>query len=180
MPGPAGRRRCAVCRHCGWYAAVGSFIEIDRAWEGEQEFADQPAGLALAQLPGWAWVAIASAVAVIVQSVVVRCVTPDGSSLRSAWSGAQFLLGVVAFLGCQLAGFVILMREDSTAAVLDVILKPFKIAEVLFRGLPKRFWIVNSGISGLIAALAAVVIIGSVPYHILWSWGVDYRSGQGL
>jgi hypothetical protein len=123
---------------------------------------------------------IATVIAVIVESIVVRIATADGSFARSAWSGGQFVLGLVGFFGCQIVGFVLLMKRDSTATLLDVILKPFRVSALLFRELPRRLWIVNAGISGLVATLAAVVIIGSVPYHVLWSWHVDYRSSQAL
>ena len=174
---PLGASAAPVCRNCGWYAAAGTFIEIDRTWEGHQE---APAGADAGKLPRWAWLMMASVLAVFVESAAVRLLTPDGSFVRSAWSGAQFLTGLVAFFGCQFAGFWIMMRDDSTATVLDAILKPFKVAGVLFRGLPKRFWIVNTGVCGLVAVLAAVCIIGSVPYHVLWSWTVDYRSSSHL
>jgi hypothetical protein len=174
---PLGGRSTSICKRCGWYAIARTYVEIDASWEGEQQpqSAARPEGL-----PRWAWLAVAAVVAVILESTAVRCTTPDGSYLRAAWSGAQFLLGLVAFFGAQVIGFVILMREDATAGVLDVILKPFKVSAMLFRELPKRAWIVIGGISGLTATLAAVVIIGSVPYHALWSWTVDYRSQQGL
>jgi hypothetical protein len=168
-----------ICPRCGWYPIAGTFIDIDRSWEPDDSAAakaDDP----YSQIPRWAWLAMATALAVVVESTIVRIVTPDGSFARSAWSGVQFLLGVAAFLTCQLVGFIVLMRQDSTVTVLDVLLKPFQISGALFRNLPRRFWAVNLGISGLVAALAAVAIIGSVPYHVLWSWNVDYRSSQHL
>jgi hypothetical protein len=176
---PLAAGRASVCPRCGWYAVAGTFIDIDRAWEGEDE-SDEQAAQNNPQLPRWAWLAIASVVAVILESAVVRVATPDGSFVRSAWSGIQFLIGVLAFLTCQVVGFIVLMRKDSTITVLDVLLKPFKISGALFRDLPRRFWAVNAGISGLAAAFAAVAIIGSVPYHALWSWHVDYVSLQNL
>jgi hypothetical protein len=175
---PLDSAHSTVCRNCGWYASAGRFVEIDRSWEADDD--RQPQADGLSTLPRWAWVALASALAVVVQSVAVRCLTPDGSLLRSAWSGIQFALGLIAVLGCQFVGYFVLMKSDSSVSVLDAILKPFKVVAVLFRGLPQRFWIVNSGISGLAAVLAAVVIIGSVPYHVLWSWKVGYRSTQYL
>jgi hypothetical protein len=176
---PLASVKTMICPRCGWYAIAGTFIDIDRSWEAEDE-AETKARRAESQIPRWAWIAIASAVAIIIESAIVRIVTPDGSRLRTAWSGAQFVLGVAGFLVCQLVGFVVLMRQDSTVSVLDAVLKPFKISGALFRELPRRFWVVNAGISGLVAVLAAVAIIGSVPYHALWSWSIDYRSSQHL
>jgi hypothetical protein len=165
-----------VCKSCGWYPVAGKFVEIDRAWEGhEDEQAAAPTGL-----PRWAYWAIASAALVIVESIVGRAITPDGSYFRRAWSGWQFMAGLAGFFGCQLIGFIVLMRRDSSVSLWDVLLKPAMVSAALFRDLPRRFWIVNAGISGLVAVLAAILIIGSVPYHILWTWSVDYRSTQHL
>lgn len=166
----------SACNNCGWYAAAGSYVEIDRVMEGAVVARDAKSG----KMPLWAWLAIAAAVAVIVQSIVVRAVTPDDSELRTTWSGFQFFLGLLGFFACQAVGFVTLMRNDSTAAILDVLLKPLKVSEILFRQLPRRAGVVIMGITGLVAAFAAVVVIGSVPYHLLWSWNVDYRSTQHL
>jgi hypothetical protein len=172
---PLGGGGASVCKKCGWYAVAGTYVDIDQTWEGEPA----PARAEDGNLPRWAWTLIASALAIVVTSIVVRLATPPGQ-FRMMWSGWQFLLGLAGFFGCQLIGFVLLMREDSTAAIFDVLLKPFKVSAALFRGLPRRLWIVNCGISGLVAVLSAVAIIGSVPYHVLWTWNVDYTSTQGL
>jgi hypothetical protein len=165
-----------LCKRCGWYPVAGKFVEIDRAWEGEED--SQPAPQT--GLPRWAYWAIASAFLVIIESIVARAVTPDGSYFRRAWSGYQFVLGLAGFFGCQLVGFIVLMRRDSSVSLWDVLLKPATISAALFRDLPRRFWIVNAGISGVVAVLTAILIIGSVPYHILWTWSVDYHSTQHL
>jgi uncharacterized membrane protein len=172
---PLGGGRTSVCKQCGWYAIAGTFVDIDRAWEGEP----QPVRPEDARLPRWAWVLIGSALLIVVTSIAVRLATPAGS-FRMYWSGAQFLLGLAGFFFCQIMGFIILMREDASAVFIEILIKPFKVSAALFRRLPRGLWIVNLGISGLLATLAAVAIIGSVPYHVLWSWNVDYRSTQAL
>jgi hypothetical protein len=166
----------SICPRCGWYAVAKTFVAIDRNWDADDD-AKQARGEGI---PGWAWIVIAGVLAVIVESTAVRLATPDGSSLRSTWAGAQLLAGMAAFVFCQIVGFVVLMRNDSSAALLDVILKPFKISGVLFRSLPRRTWAVTLGVSGLAAVASAALVIGSVPYHWLWSWNVDYRSSQAL
>ena len=172
---PLGGGRTSVCKKCGWYAIAGTFVDIDRAWEGEPEPARADAG----KLPRWAWVLIASALAVIVESIAVRVAAPTGR-FRMMWSGSQFVLGLAGFFFCQIMGFIILMREDASAVFIEILIKPFKVSAALFRRLPRGLWIVNCGISGLVATLAAAAIIGNVPYHVLWSWTVDYRSTQAI
>jgi hypothetical protein len=164
-----------VCKKCGWYANAGTFVEIDQTWEGEPAPVRPEDG----KLPRWAWVLIASALFIVVESIAVRLATEPGR-FRMLWSGWQFVLGLGGFFFCQIMGFVILMREDASAVFIEILIKPFKVSAALFRRLPRRLWIVNCGVSGLVAALAAVAIIGSVPWHVLWSWNVDYRSTQAL
>ncbi len=166
----------SICPRCGWYAVAKTFVAIDRNWEAEDDAEQGPAE----GIPGWAWVVMAGVLAAVAESMVVRLATPDGSSWRSTWAGVQFLAGIAAFVACQVVGFVVLMRNDSTAALLDVLLKPFKVSGILFRELPRRTWAVTLGVSGLAAVASAVLVIGSVPYHWLWSWNVDYRSMQAL
>ena len=170
-----GGGRTSVCKKCGWYSIAGTFVDIDRAWEGEAE----PARAEDGRLPRWAWVLIASVLVVIVESIAVRVAAPTGR-FRMMWSGSQFVLGLAGFFFCQIMGFIILMREDASAVFIEILIKPFKVSAALFRGLPRRLWIVNAGISGLVATLAAVAIIGSVPWHVLWSWQVDYVSTQAI
>jgi hypothetical protein len=174
---PLGGKSTSICKQCGWYAVAGTFVAIDRAWEREPDDsrAARPDGI-----PRWGWMVIATAVTIILASGAARAFTPDAGGLRSTISGVQLVLGLLAFLAAQTVGFVILMRNDSTAAVLDILLKPFTVSAMLFHDLPRRAWLVNLGINGAVAALAAVAIIGSVPYHLLWSWRVDYVSQQGL
>ena len=57
---PLGAAAAPVCRNCGWYSAAGTFIEIDRAWEGTEQ-SEAPAGNGFTLLPRWAWLAIATA-----------------------------------------------------------------------------------------------------------------------
>src|SRR5262245_12651303 len=92
---PLGGKSTSICKRCGWYAVAGTYVDIDRSWEAEPD--DQPAA-ADGRIPRWAWMVIATSIAIILASGAARAFTPDGSSLRSTISGVQFLLGVLAFL----------------------------------------------------------------------------------
>jgi hypothetical protein len=86
-----------VCRHCGWYASLGTHVEIDKDWEfhGDEEAVaapqPQPSHLQvwLHLLPRWAWIILGTTAVVVVESVAVRLLTAPGSSIRTAWTLAQ-------------------------------------------------------------------------------------------
>ena len=106
----------SICRHCGWYASLGSYVEIDPEWERNSE--TEPAAAAtprpthlqvwLGLLPRWSWVIIASVLFVATESIVARLVTPADSSIRTMWSLSQLAIGVLivgrllAILTCKI------------------------------------------------------------------------------
>ena len=77
-----------ICRRCGWYASLGQFVEIDQDWEAYHDDPEPPAAKPAPShleiwanlLPQWAWVIIGTMAAVVVGSILVRIVTPHGSS----------------------------------------------------------------------------------------------------
>ncbi len=36
---PIDAHEALVCRKCGWYASIGSFVEIDQSWECDAKVA---------------------------------------------------------------------------------------------------------------------------------------------
>ena len=81
-----------ICRSCGWYPSLGTFVEVDPNWETEF---DEPAPAKAGQpkshlrvwidlIPRWGWIIIASVLVVVLESVVARFATPAGSTLRTA------------------------------------------------------------------------------------------------
>lgn len=90
-----------VCQKCGWYASIGSYVEIDKSWEvaSNPDLAseeDQPTAPPT-RLPTWAWILMGCVVGVIVESVAARLLTADGSAVRTFWSLSQLLVGAVAW-----------------------------------------------------------------------------------
>lgn len=172
-----------ACRSCGWYASIGAFIEIDRSWEAyaDPELDSEPeAEPEEPKLPQWAWVLIGCVVAVIVESVVARLVTPVDSFARGSWAVSQLLVGVIAFFVCHFLAFGRLTAQKAETNLIDIVLTPFKVWSAVFRDLPERQWIVQIGGSGLTAALAAVLVIGGIPYHRLLDWGFKEPPKQNL
>jgi hypothetical protein len=184
---PIQSEAVAICRRCGWYGSLGTFVELDPNWEPDLEPANPTSGAPqpslqgwLKLVPRWAWLIIASVGAVIAESVVARLVTPSGSSLRTIWSLSQLTLGFFAVVGCHIFNFLVLAADDAEIGLLDLLLKPLKLWVRAGHNLPARLWVANSAASGLTAALMSVVVIGGLPYDRLWDWGFKEPPKQNL
>jgi hypothetical protein len=185
---PLGSDVVSVCRRCGWYASLGAFLEVDPNWETETEKlsgASEKAkpshlGVWLKLLPRWAWVVVASVVAVTIESVVARVATPDGSAMRTAWSVGQLVLGLIVAVGCHVFNFLTLAAEDADVGLLDLLLKPLKLWQRAVQNLPTRLWVFNATVSSLAAVVFSIVVIGGIPYDRLWDWGIKERPKQDL
>ncbi len=177
-----------ICRNCGWYASLGTYVEVDAEWEKDDEDEQTPAAqpnlkhvqVWLNLLPRWAWILIASVMAVVVESVVARLVTPSGSSVRTIWSLTQLAVGTLVFASFHVFNFLTLAAQDADMGVLDLIVKPIRTWLRTFARLPNRLWIVNSAACGLMAAVMSLVVIGGIPYHVLWDWGFKQPPKQDL
>jgi hypothetical protein len=179
----------SICRHCGWYASLGQFVEVDPDWEIESEpgsvaveVAPQPSHLQvwLRLLPRWSWAIIASVLFVIVESVAARFATPADSWIRTTWSLSQLAIGFAAVVGCHIFNFLTIVADDADVGLLDLLLKPLKLWGRAIGHLPSRLWVVNTAISGLTAAVLSVLVIGGIPYDRLWDWGLKQPVKQDL
>ena len=178
----------SICPHCGWYASLGSYVEIDPEWERNSE--TEPAAAATARpshlqvwlglLPWWWWVVIASVLFVTIESIVARLVTPAGSSIRTTWSLVQLAIGLFAAFGCYFFNYLVLVSDDADIGLLDLLLKPLKLCARAIQNLPLRLWMINSAVSGFVAAALSLLVIGGIPYDRLWDWGVKQPPKQNL
>jgi len=88
---PISAKESLVCQQCGWYASIGTFVEIDKSWEvaSNPDLANDAdvASSSEAKLPAWSWILMGCVVAVIVESLAVRLLTPDGRCERSVKVG---------------------------------------------------------------------------------------------
>jgi hypothetical protein len=177
-----------ICRRCGWYASLGTFVELDPNWETDTETAEPAANAPqkshlrvwLDLLPRWSWVIIASILAVVLESIVARLATPADSWLRTAWSLGQLTAGFLIAVGCHVFNFLVCAADDADFGVLDLFLKPLKLWIRAAQNLPNRLWVTNSAACGLAAALMSVVVIGGIPYDRLWDWGFQEPVKQNL
>jgi hypothetical protein len=178
-----------VCRHCGWYASLGTHVEIDKDWEfhgDDEEVAEapqpQPSHLEvwLHLLPRWAWIILGTTAFVVVESVVVRLLTVPGSSIRITWTLAQVVGGYFTFFACHFLNLLIVAGEDPDVGVLDLLLKPLKLWAKAAKELPRRLWLANAALNGLLAAELAILVIGGLPYDRMWDWGFKQPPKENL
>jgi hypothetical protein len=177
-----------ICRSCGWYASLGTFVELDPNWETESDDAEPAAAMPqkshvqvwLDLMPRWSWVILASLLVVLIESIVARFATPAGSSLRTIWSLSQLAAGLIVAMGCHVFNFLVLAADDADFGVLDLILKPLKLWARAAHNLPTRLWVANSAACGLTAAVLSLVVIGGIPYERLWDWGIEAPPKQEL
>jgi hypothetical protein len=185
---PLSSEVVTICRRCGWYASLGTFVEVDPNWDADAQTDDTLAAAPQKShlqvwfdlVPRWSWVIVASVLAVIVESVVVRLVTPADSWLRTAWSLSQLGAGVLTALGCHIFNFLVCAADDADFGVIDLFLKPLKLWIRAARNLPNRLWVANSAICGVTAVLMSIVVIGGLPYERLWDWGFEEPVKQNL
>ena len=177
-----------VCQQCGWYASIGSFVEIDRSWEvatnpelATEAAANAEAGpAAISELPQWAWILSGCIVGVIVESVAARLLTPEGGQIRTIWSLSQLFLGAFAFAICHTLCFLRVMKDEADTKMLDCIMRPINAWSHVFRGMPKRSWMCYVGLSGLTAVVMSVLVIGAIPYGRLLDWGIEAPANNSL
>jgi len=185
---PSKSKVVTICKSCGWYPSLGTFVEVDPNWEsitnGEQPVAKPQQKLTprmwLALIPRWGWVVIGCAFAIVAESIAVRLLTPADSSLRTVWSLVQLALGASAVIGCHILNFLMLVGDDADVGMLDMLLKPLRLWTKTCRNLPKRLWLFNSLVNGGVAVLMSFVVIGGLPYERLWDWGVKEPPKQNL
>jgi hypothetical protein len=187
---PLVAMQSSVCRKCGWYASLGMFVEIDQRWEQvtdpaagqQQETRPAPSHLAVwaKLLPRWAWFVIACVLLVIIESIVARFTTPETGTLRTTWSLTQLTIGFLTFVCCHFVNFMILVSDDASFALLDVILKPIKVWSRVIKELPRRLTLFTAGVCGLTAVVMSFLVIGAIPYERLWDWGIEPPPKQNL
>lgn len=168
---PLSAQESLVCQHCGWYASIGSFVEIDQQWEADGTDQQLESSAETVDIPDWVWLMLGCVVVVVAESIAVRLLTSADSPLRARWSILQLLIGGLTLAVCHLTAFILLMRDDSEAGLLEVVLKPIRPWMARFRELPLKQWLCHAAASSLTAVLMSVLVIGAIPYERLLDWG---------
>jgi hypothetical protein len=189
---PLPQKKMPVCPSCGYYAALGICIDLDEEWErlasGEGTSPSEADGKTQAKshlevwinlVPPWAWQLVAYNLIILVASIAVRLALPAGV-VRTAWSFGQLLAGIALLVTCHVFAYLIAIVDDASLNFLDVVLKPLRIWKDVVRDLPNKLRIVSGASCGATAALAAMLIIGSLNYAVLLDWGFKQPPKQNL
>ena len=154
-----------VCRQCGWYESISSYVEIDQNWEASndpdvvQEIEEDKEPFVL---PNWVLTMTGCVTVVILESILVCWNYAIDSDIRSRWSTLQLFIGGTAVVVCHFVAFVLLIIEDSEVSLLDILLKPIRPWILRVNELPFRQWICHVAASGLVAVLMSILVLGSI------------------
>src|SRR5690606_31314570 len=113
-------------------------------------------------------------------AVVARLVLPAEEVLRTYVSVTAFMVGLVVLLACHATCFIMAAATDIDMGVVDMVVKPLKAWVRTCRNLPERLWLVVAGSNGATSALAAALIIGGIPFHVLLDWNIKQPPKQNL
>jgi hypothetical protein len=181
----------SVCPHCGYYASLGIFMDVDKEWEqlasgqvrsGESE--PQPQAKSHLQvwldlIPPWGWQLIGYNVLILLTSVGARLLLPDGP-VRTTWSVTQIFVGLAVVGTCHCLAYLCAIAEDASMSPLDIILRPLKLWGGVVRELPKKLRLLSGATCSITAVIGSMLIIGSLPYAVLLDWGFKQPPKQQL
>ena len=153
-----------MCRSCGYYETLDTFVEVDD---------DNPDAIVGAdsggfRIPTWGWTLIAIQVAIILESLFVTFNFASGSVVRTAWSITQLLLGLGVALAAHARATFLNVMEDAEADIGDFVMKPFKVWGAVISALPKSFPWLAMVTSGVLAVLLSLCLIRSIPFNKLF------------
>jgi hypothetical protein len=174
-----------VCRHCGFYARLNTFVEL-QSWDREEEPGEEeeqaPSHWEVWKetlpkfMPVWAMVIGACVAAVVAESVAVRFLTPEEGPVRMLWSLGQLGVGIMAVGLMHTFVYVRVIMDDDNFKMLDVLVRPIGCWMPTFRRLPATTKQVAVAASGVTMIAMSLLVIGAIPYDRLWDWGINARE----
>ena len=183
---PRGEHSLVVCRKCGYHERLGIVVELDeldRVEDVEQALAAAaPSHLEVWAnlIPAWAWLLLVCVLLVVVESVAVRLLTPESSSLRTMWSLSQLGLGFVTLVVAHVLAYTLAISDNDQLKPLDLVLRPIYVWLPSLQALPERLSLVVAGACSLTAMVMSLAVIGGIPYESLWEWGFKEPPKQNL
>ncbi len=176
-----------VCRSCGYYASMGTFVELDAEWEaaidptvGEAAPSQTALEEVASLIPVWAWVLLGTHLAIVVGSIAGRLAMGAEGVAESWWGVGQFVGGVALALMLHVTCFVMIASENSDMGVLDLIVSPFKAWKKVCDDLPDRNWLLSGFTGGIVAAICAALIVGGIPWERVWDWNIKQPTKSSL
>lgn len=179
---PLATEQTTACPHCGWYASIGGYVEIEQEWESGQVGEEEPKTFLqvwLNLVPAWCWIAWGFGVLAVIESIAVRVLIAD-EAFRSTWSVTQLFAGIGVGIACHLIVFILMSIDDPELGILDIVVSPLRAWKKLFRGMPRHNWVLCLNNFGMTAAVGAMLIIGGIPYERIWDWDFKGPANKSL
>lgn len=133
------------------------------------------------QTPVWAKVLCAGILAIVVESILIRVATTDGSLVRSIWGVLQLVAGFGVFSMFHLIAALKASMSNKGISLLDALIHPGEAWRPTIDELPKsarRIWLAAWGLT---AAVCAMGIVGGIRYSaLLDDWGFRKRVNASL
>jgi hypothetical protein len=155
----------AMCRSCGFYERLNTFVEVDADDPDEIISSADPGGF---KMPSWGWILIGIQVFILLESLFVMLNVPNMHIVRIVWSLAQLTLGFIAVLTAHGRATFMSIMADAETDIGDFLVRPIKLWGIVLAEMPKNFIWVAMGTSGLMAMLMSIVVIRSIPYNKLF------------
>lgn len=174
------------CQQCGYYAVIGHCVSLT---DDDREEGPSAAPVAVAApsyfgifqlIPIWGRVLLLQLSLLLVASVAARILLETGSKWHVVWSLAQLGIGLMLFGAAHVLSYLIAIVDDSGWSLTDIVIRPFAIWGPTIAELPTTSRRVQAGASGIVTAILAVVVVGGLPYHWLWSWGPEEKAEVNL
>ena len=153
-----------MCRACGYYEKLDTFVEVDEDDPHSDPFAKSPEK----GVPQWAIILIVISVLVIVESFVAAFTLQLNSVPRMVWSLVQLGIGTILVLVAHGRATFMTLMNDSDSEIGDCVIRPTRIWAPVAAELPKTLPWVAMMTSGMMAILMSVMIIRSIPYNKLF------------
>ncbi|MEZ6116869.1 MAG: hypothetical protein R3C28_09900 [Pirellulaceae bacterium] len=160
-----GRDNYPVCRSCGWYELINSYVEIDAQMEFGDGQMDQPQPF---RVPYWAYGLGGILCLIFVESIVAAVILPLNHPHRMIWSVVQLFFGLIAVVAGQLRAAFLSTMDNADAELNDCIMHPIKVWSAVTKRLPKTVSWLALGSGGLLAVVMSLFVIRSIPYDKIW------------
>ena len=153
------------CPDCGYYPGVTEAVPAPEIVEQEPdpEPIEEPP-----LLPAWVVKSIASPTAIIVLCIVAKYIFTYYGGNRGLVALLLLAAGIVAMVAVHIRTAVDSMNENPSLGLFDLISQPIEMWRPTLRGLPRTGNRIAIGVSGLTAALSAMVIIGGIDFGAIF------------
>ena len=172
--------RTSWCPSCGYYPALGKKGDAPP----ETVPGTEPAGPTNVWqvIPGWLWIFAGGVVVITALSIWAALTLGDDSAVRTLWTLAQALIGLMVFGIAHLSAYMLACTKTDKIGPFDYFMKPVEIWKPSIRQLPAGWNRVCLGGWSSFAIFAAFVFIGGIDINAVFEkdWGFEKQAQANL